>query len=317
MTCSERVAAAVLAALLATGCGGKKAPPPSPAPPLAAYDAGKALHPQFSGAKAMEWAEKIVAFGPRPSGSDALEKTRAYFEGELRKLGWETQRQTFQDTTPRGTLTFVNVRARFPGGDTWERTTPVVVASHYDTKFYKDITFVGANDGASGNAVMLEMARVLAAEPELARRMEFVFFDGEEATVDFTPLDGLHGSRHYAQWIRSLERARRPQRGLVLDMVGDKDLFVGMPPNSSSALRNLALQAAREAGAAAHFGTYQSEILDDHVPLMHAGLDMANFIDLQFPAWHTAGDTLDKISAESMGTVGKVAVLFLEKYVRP
>src|SRR5690606_11465572 len=151
------------------------------------------------------------AFGPRPSGSEALEKTRQYLEEELRKLGWTTTRQTFEDTTPRGKLTFVNLRARWVGeGDPWKRRTPVVVGSHYDTKFFKDIHFVGANDGASGNGLALELARVLAQQPSRALRVEIVLFDGEEASVDYTPLDGLHGSRHYAKTWRERPAAERP-----------------------------------------------------------------------------------------------------------
>ncbi len=300
----------------ASGAAGKT-PAVTPSP-LPAYDENAALHRLVSGQRAFDWAREIVAFGPRPSGSEPLEKTRQFFEQELKKQGWVTERQTFEDTTPRGRLTFVNLRARFAAADhnPWHRSTPLLIASHYDTKHFTDIVFVGANDGASGNALQLELARVLASQPALAQRIELVFFDGEEATIQYTPLDGLHGSRHYARAWREWPRDHRPQRGIVLDMVGEKDLRIEMPANQSSAvLRRLALQAAADAGHQAVFGLSSKEIIDDHVPLAMAGIDMVNFIDMDYRVWHTADDTLEQISAESLATVGRVTLLLLEKYL--
>jgi len=292
--------------------------PPAPLDPLPAYEAARSLHRQFSGEKALAWAQSITAFGPRPAGSEALEKTRQHLEGELKKHGWVVQRQSFEDTTPRGRLTFVNLRARFGGGggggDPWQRPAPLLIASHYDTKWYTEFSFVGANDGASGNAVQLELARVLATQPPAAQRVELVFFDGEEASVEYTPLDGLHGSRHYARSWRDWPRDRRPRCGILLDMVGEKDLRIEMPANQSSdRLRQLALRAAAEAGHAAHFGLSSQEILDDHVPLGMAGVEMVNFIDLNYRVWHTAEDTADQLSAASLGITGQVTLLLAEK----
>jgi len=317
-------AAALVAALPFAACqkggssGAGSSGPAAPLAPLPAYDPAAPPHRQVSGEKLLAWAQSITAFGPRPSGSDALEKTRQFLEAELKALGWETRRQSFEDTTPRGRITFVNLRARFTGGqsDPWDRPTPVLVASHYDTKVFTDFTFVGANDGASGNAVQLELARLLAASPESARRIELVFFDGEEASIQYTPLDGLHGSRHYARAWRDWPRDRRPARGLLLDMVGEKDLRIEIPANqSSAALRTLALRAAEEAGHPASFGLSSQEILDDHVPLGMAGIDMVNFIDLNYGVWHTAGDTVDKLSADSLAITTRVALVFIERYL--
>ncbi|MGI8605268.1 MAG: M28 family peptidase [Verrucomicrobiales bacterium] len=287
----------------------------SPRSTSVGYDPAQAVHGNFSGQKAHEWAAKIVGFGPRPSGSAALEKTRGFFEDELKALGWETRRQAFEDATPRGRIKFVNVRARFPGGDTWSRGVPLVAASHYDTKHFSNVIFAGANDGASGNALMLELARITAARPALARRMELVFFDGEEAVINYTLTDGLHGSRHYQQFLRTLSSDVRPKFGVVFDMVGDRNLRIQPPSNSSQRLLGLVLQAASEADTRSHFGASPSEILDDHVPLAAAGLEVTNFIDFDFPAWHTSGDTLEKISPASLEVAGKTAALFIEKYL--
>jgi glutaminyl-peptide cyclotransferase len=289
--------------------------------PLPGYEPAQSLHRHFSGDRALTWAQAVTAFGPRPAGSEALEKTRQFLESELQKLGWVTQRQTFEDTTPRGRLTFVNLRARFGGeggGDPWSRAAPLLIASHYDTKFYTDFVFVGANDGASGNAVQLELARVLATSPAVAQRIELVFFDGEEASVEYTALDGLHGSRHYARAWRDWPQDRRPRSGILLDMVGEKDLRIEMPANQSSdRLRRLALRAAADAGHAPHFGLSSQEILDDHVPLGLAGVEMVNFIDLNYRVWHTAQDTDDQLSAASLQISGQVALLLAEKYLLP
>lgn len=306
--CSERARRALLtglATLLLAGCGGPAAP--------AEFSAETALHPHFSGEQALRWAARLVELGPRPSGSQALEETRRLLEAELRELGWETQRQTFSDRTPRGPQTFVNLRARFSGEDTWERPVRAVVGSHYDTKFFAASEFVGANDGASGNALMLELARIFARQPELARRMELVFFDGEEAWRSYAPDDGLHGSRFYAGWLRKLPAASRPRVGIIFDMVGDPDLRIGFPTNSSPRLQALAMQAAESLGTAEHFGRHPGEILDDHVPLAQAGLEVLNFIDLDFPAWHTPRDTMEQVSAESLEVVGRAGILLLEK----
>jgi glutaminyl-peptide cyclotransferase len=289
-------------------CGAPKSAP-------VRYDPAQAVNGQFSGENSYEWAKKLVAFGPRPSGSAALEKTRTFLETELRAIGWETRRQKFEDATPRGKLTFVNLRARFPGGDAWQRTVPLVVGSHYDTKFFANLIFVGANDGASGNAVMLELARITASHAELAKNIELVFFDGEEATINFTSTDGLHGSRHYQKFLRGLPAPARPRMGFIFDMVGDSDLCIRIPPNSSQRLLGLALHAASDAGTRAHFGINPAEILDDHVPLAGAGLEVTNFIDLDYNAWHTSADTLDKISPASLAIAGRTGTLLIEKYL--
>ncbi len=309
MKCSDALAVAwILAALGLTGCGSAD---------RFQFNPEKAVHGQFSGEKALGWAQKIVAIGPRPSGSAGIEKTRQFLEGELATLGWTTQRQEFEDATPRGKMKFVNIRARLKaGGKVWEQPAPVLVTSHYDTKAFASFAFVGANDGASGNALMLEMARVCAAQPALAKQLELVFFDGEEAFVQYSLTDGFHGSRYYAQWVKSQPTDRQPKAVLVFDMIGDKDLKVGIPPNSSEKLAGWTLSAAKDLGLSQYFGTYdKGEILDDHTAFHTAGFAATDIIDLDFKPWHTEGDTMDTISAESLQTVGRVGLLTIEKYI--
>src|SRR5437660_8234091 len=176
---------------------------------------------EFSGDKALAHVQRLVDFGPRPPGSGAIEKSRDYIENQLRLAGWQVTRQAFTDDTPRGKVRFVNLIARFPGQGT---TAPsFLLCSHYDTKTFDTIRFVGANDGGSSTGLVLELARVIGQHPNLARKVELVFFDGEEAFEQFSETDGLYGSRYFA---RQLEGggAKQFHGGLFFDMVGDRPL---------------------------------------------------------------------------------------------
>ncbi|MCB1087330.1 MAG: M28 family peptidase, partial [Verrucomicrobiae bacterium] len=170
------------------------------APP---YDDAKAAWRDFDGAKAYEHVTTIVAMGPRPPGSETLEKSRVLIEEHLRSHGWQVRRQTFTGKTPNGPVEFSNLRARFAASDSdalWKSPVKVLMCSHYDTKWYRDLTFVGANDPGSSLAALLETARALGQHPDLAKHIELVFFDGEEAFgPNITTSDGLYGSRQYGR----------------------------------------------------------------------------------------------------------------------
>lgn len=272
---------------------------------------------QFSGERAFAHVQAMVAMGPRPSGSPELETCRRYLEAEFQKAGWVVRRQTFEDDTPRGRVVFHNLRARFPGGDTWARPVKILAGSHYDTKWFEGVEFVGANDAGSSTGLLLELARVAALSPEFARSLELVCFDGEEAVVAFTNTDGLYGSRHYAREVREWPPHLKPKFGIIFDMVGDADLRIEIPPNHTSPrLRQAAFAAADSLGYNRHFGIQPNVILDDHVPLAaQAGIEMTNFIDFTYAPWHTAGDTLDKISAQSLEITGRTALLMLQRHL--
>jgi glutaminyl-peptide cyclotransferase len=134
------------------------------------------LWENFSGAKAFAHVQHLVELGPRPAGSEALEKSRIYIVDQLKSFGWTTTRSEFSAPTPRGTMTFVNLVARFGNGKAL-----FLLCSHYDTKTFDTLRFVGANDGGSSTGLLIELARVLALNPALAAKVELVFFDGEEA----------------------------------------------------------------------------------------------------------------------------------------
>ena len=261
------------------------------------------LWENFSGAKAFAHVQHLVELGPRPAGSEALEKSRIYIVDQLKSFGWMTTRSEFSVPTPRGTMTFVNLVARFGNG---KGPAHFLLCSHYDTKTFDTIRFVGANDGGSSTGLLIEMARVLATDPVLAAKVELVFFDGEEAFENFTATDGLYGSRHFASQLR--ESAKNFRGGILFDMIGDKSLQVTLSPDSPIDLARNIFAAADALGQRAHFTYFGGDITDDHTPFNKIGIPVIDLIDFDFPPWHTAEDTLDKISAESLEIVGRVAL---------
>ena len=276
-------------------------------------EAGPAkLWEEFSGEKALAHVARLVDFGPRPPGSEAIEKSRVYITDELKTHGWTVTRQTFTDTTPRGPMTFVNLIATF-GGAAGAKTPSFLLCSHYDTKVFETETFVGANDGGSSNGILLEMARVLAMRPALAAKIQLVFFDGEEAYVEFTETDGLYGSRHFARELRQAGTAHQFHGGILFDMVGDRDLRITLPPDSPAEMTLGIFAAAKALGVRDHFTYAAGGILDDHTPLNAIGIPVIDLIDFDYPPWHTPADTLDKLSAESLGIVGRVAARYVSE----
>jgi glutaminyl-peptide cyclotransferase len=271
------------------------------------------LWDKVSGEKALAHVQKLVDLGPRTPGSEALEKSRSYIAQQLRDSGWEVSRQSFSDETPRGKMTFVNLIARF-GGKQKKAMPTFLLCSHYDTKIFDDIRFVGANDGGSSTGLLIELARVLAARPALASKIELVFFDGEEAVEEFTDRDGLYGSRYFANDLTKTKTAGQFRGGILLDMVGDRSLDITLPLDSPSNMARDIFAAADALKCRDHFTYFdRGNITDDHTPLNAAGIPTIDLIDFDFPPWHTAEDTMDKISADSLSTVGRVTIYYLSE----
>ncbi|MEY5024563.1 MAG: hypothetical protein RLZZ244_91 [Verrucomicrobiota bacterium] len=275
------------------------------------------LWKHFDGARALAAAKAQIDCGPRPAGSPALETARGLILESLRQSGWTTELQQFVEPTPHGPKTFVNVIARFaskPASAPNPASQRAVVASHYDTKSFSSIAFLGANDGASSTGALLELATTLALDPRLASQIELVFFDGEEAFQQFTETDGLYGSRFYARSLLHSGRHTQFQFALLWDMIGDRNLSITFPLDSPKDLL-LGLYASADAlQARPSFGLFDRPILDDHVPLRQiARIPAIDIIDFDYAAWHTADDTLSQLSAESLQTVGKVTLHFLKQ----
>jgi len=263
----------------------------------------------YSGDRAFADVKALVDLGPRPAESAALEQTRQYIITEVEKAGWKIDRQEFKDETPRGTMKFCNLIATYGGDPT---TQQAIVCSHFDTKLFDAIRFVGASDGGSSTGALIELARTLAHDPGLARRVELVFFDGEEAFVQFTDTDGLYGSRYFSRTLRDSGRYKQFKFGILWDMMGPKNLEITLSPDSPPDLTRGILKAADSVNLRQDFTFFDREIYDDHVPMLHiADIPTIDLIDFHYPPWHTADDTLDKLGPESLRAVGAVTLYYL------
>ena len=266
---------------------------------------------EFSGEKALAHVQRLVDLGPRPPGSGAIEKSRDYIENQLRLSGWQVTRQAFTDDTPRGKVQFLNLIARFPG----QRSAgpSFLLCSHYDTKTFDTIRFVGANDGGSSTGLLLELGRVLGRHPNLAAKIELVFFDGEEAYEHFSERDGLYGSRYFARQLGG-SGAKQFRGGILFDMVGNRSLKITLPADSPAEMARDVFASAEALKLRSHFTYLDREMIDDHTPLNEIGIPTIDVIDFSFPWWHTAEDTMDKLSAQSLQIVGSVAAYYLSEF---
>jgi Zn-dependent M28 family amino/carboxypeptidase len=260
--------------------------------------AGVAKSP-FVASRAFDDMKAMVGFGPRPAGSPALENTRQYIVAELKKAGLNPELDAFDAVTPRGSRKMVNIRAVRAG----KLPTTIALSGHYDTKLFENLKFVGASDGASSAAWLLEMARVTSSL-KLDNNLEFVFFDGEEAVVDWSDEDSRYGSRHDVER-RSKAGILSQLKALVLvDMIGDKNLDIQKEAQSTSWLTTLIWNNAHALGYNREFPNESQTIEDDHLPYLSAHVPAVDLIDFDYPDWHKQSDTLDKVSGESLKKVG-------------
>ena len=277
---------------------------PAPAP-VAALDPAA-----FDGTRALNEAAQLTAIGPRPSGSPAVAQAALHLQKRLQSVGVTAEIEVFTNDTPRGRMVFRNVVGTLPGAG----SNLVVIGSHYDTKS-GILNFVGANDSASSSGALLELGRVLAAAPRLPWAVQLCFFDGEECIQSYDANDGLHGSRQRAAQLVKSGQARQVKAVVVLDMVGDRDLTVTLPRNGTPTLLAGVLEASYGENARAHFSLHPYGVGDDHVPFLEAGMPAVDIIDFDYGSapglndyWHTAADTMDKLSADSLQIVGRTVL---------
>jgi Zn-dependent M28 family amino/carboxypeptidase len=281
----------------------------------------------FDGERAFNHVNTQVEFGPRPAGSAAIEKAREHIVRELNSYGLKTTRDEFAEKTPRGKVTFKNIIAELPG----ESQDVIILASHYDTKPFKEFTFVGANDGGSSTGALLEIARVMASGSQSGGQKRkftywFVFFDGEEAfcrewSECLDGKDNTYGSRWMVNRLKKEKQLNRIKAMILLDMIGDQDLTIPRDESSSQWLVETIWGTARELGHTKEFPSRLSSVGDDdHMPFLRAGVPAVDIIDFEYGSspgendyWHTKEDTLDKISARSLKIVGDVVLLSLPK----
>jgi Peptidase family M28 len=260
----------------------------------------------FSEQRAAVDLQTIVGLGPRPAGSDAIVKTRNYIIAELQKAGLMADLDEFDARTPRGYKHMVNIRARRPGS----KPSVIAVTGHYDTKLFDNMRFVGASDGGSSAAWLLEFARC-TRDLKLENTLEFVFFDGEEAVVEWTDDDSVYGSRHDVDRRVRSSNIRGLKAMILVDMIGDKNLNIKREAQSTRWLKDILWDTAHSLGYDKEFPNDEIEISDDHIPYLKAGIPAVDLIDFDYPAWHTAQDTLDKVSARSLKIVGDVVYFSL------
>ncbi len=251
----------------------------------------------FDGLRAYEDVKTQVAFGPRIPGSEGHAEIRDWMRAELESAGWQVE---VQESERLGNPIYNLVAKRGTS------EPEIILGAHYDTRIYADNDpdvanhtqpVPGANDGASGVAVLLELARSLPGEVE---NVWLVFFDAEDnGRVD--GWDWILGSREFAENI-----AFQPRAVVIVDMIGDSDLNIYKERNSDPELTDEVWSVAESIGYEKQFiPEYKYSMLDDHTPFLEAGIPAVDLIDFDYPYWHTISDTPDKVSAESLEAVGR------------
>lgn len=275
--------------------------------------------PLFDSQRAFGDAEKMVALGPRPAGTEAAKLTQNYLIAQLESAGLVVRQDAFTAATPAGELPMKNIIGVLEG----ERPGVVIIGAHFDTKRIPGATFLGANDGAAGSAVVLELARTISAGEKPAYTMWFVLFDGEEAVEEWSDQDGIYGSRHLVSTLRAQGLLSNIRAMILLDLIGDRDLTVQKESTSYGKYRELFWESARELGYGDYFLPEFVTVSDDHTPFAEAGIRSVNLIDFMYGSrqvpgkyWHTPGDTLENISANSFQIVGEVVLATLPKIER-
>jgi Zn-dependent M28 family amino/carboxypeptidase len=261
----------------------------------------------FSGVEAFSYTRRAVSFGERPSGSPAINRLRDWIVSELKASGGQISLDSFTGQTPKGPIPMTNIIVKFPGNS----GKAVVLTGHYDTKNIAMTHFVGANDAGSSTGVLLELSKSFA-HLKHSDDLYLVFFDGEEAVEQWTDSDSRYGSQHLVSKWGADGTLSRIKALINIDMVGDKDLDVLNDENSSQSLRNMVFDVASQLGDGKYFLKQPAGIDDDHMPFVNAGVNAIDLIDFDFGPhnsyWHTAQDTMDKLSPHSLQIVGEVVV---------
>ncbi len=260
----------------------------------------------FDGERAYEDVLTQLAFGPRVPGSDAHTQTVEWIQAELEKAGWQTSLQE---------VTYAGHPVRNVIGTRGTEGPSILIGAHFDSRQVADQDpdlnsrtqpVDGANDGASGVAVLLELARSLPID--LRKQITLVFFDMEDQG-NLPGSDWILGSSAYAESLQTL-----PEKVVIVDMIGDANLNIHYERNSDADLMTEIWSVAAELGYSEQFiSEYKHSIYDDHFPFIKRGIPSADLIDFDYPYWHTTGDTADKVSAGSLRVVGDTLWHWLQK----
>ena len=276
----------------------------------------QSLHPSassLSGERAMEHVRAQVALGPRPPGSVAIGHCREYIAAQMKSFGYEIEEDVFTADTPYGPIEMKNLIAHRNTGKEGKKV--IALATHYDTKLMEGKNFVGANDAGSSTGLLIELGRVLA-DTDGPYDYWFLFFDGEEAFIEWSAFDSTYGSRHLARKWKEDGTASNIRALVLFDMIGDKNLGIWYETNSTKSLMDMVWETAKSEGLESILSRSRGAIEDDHIPFLGIGVPSVDIIDLDYEPWHTPEDTLDKISAESLEKVGRLALAFLSRLQR-
>jgi len=306
---------ACVGALLACDRG-KDAPQSEPAQapaavvsPAISFPPDNGPLPAFDADRAMQYVKDIVGFGPRPLGSANHKKVEEYIKSHLN--GDQVDDDAFTADTNVGKFPVHNIVAKFPGN----KDGIIILASHYDTNYpLRNTSYVGANDGASSSALLLEIANQLRGKPRDGYSVWLVWDDAEEAMkpdteVDFMS-DSLYGITHLAEKWQADGTLKKVKAFMLADMIGDADLNIDRESNSAPWLQNVIYEAATRLGYQSHFFARTLPMEDDHIPFVKRGVPSIDLIDFTYGYnnvfWHTSQDTVDKLSAQSLKIVGTV-----------
>lgn len=271
---------------------------------------------KVDGEAAMKLIQQQIDFGPRHLNSEAAEKCANFIADFGRKLGYNVKLDIWSEGSGENSRVFRNIICTKLG----KGPQSVVCGSHYDTKILSDYPkFTGANDGASSTALLMHMMEQISKSENWNEHctIHFVFFDGEEALLEYSSTDGLNGSRRYARNMYMNGDNTKCRAMILMDMVGDKDFKLTIPTNSDESLINKTQEIARQLELSQYVSILDSPgFWDDHVPFLQAGIPSIDLIDFEYGPkdaslsggayWHTDKDTIDKLSPKSLETCGTI-----------
>ena len=287
----------------------------------ACLNAAQSVAAKFDSTRAYEDIRQLVAIGPRVAGTPGAEAARAYITKQLQASGIKVEEQPFEATTPLGRVKMVNLRATLPAAGGGLSAGRLVIGGHYDTKLFRDFTFVGANDGGSSAAFLIELGRALKSRTNRVP-IELLFLDGEEAVVNWEGTDHTYGSRYYVDAARKAGTLKDIRAFVLVDMIGDRDLVIKREANSTPALTDAIWSAARKLNRR-EFVNETTPIEDDHLEFLAQGVPSVDIIDLEYAtrsgevAWHSKYDTLENVAAGSLQAVGDVLIAALPALESP
>ena len=270
--------------------------------------------PHIDATRAFQYTREVPAFGPRYMGNENHKKLERYIVDHLK--GDQVEDDAFTADTVEGKFAVRNIIAKFPG----TKDGIIVILGHYDTNYpLRNIGYVGANDGGSSTAILLEFANQLRVAPGKKRdgySVWLVWTDGEEAVRKWSDTDSLYGTRHLAERWEKDGTLKKIKALMVMDMIGDADLDILRDSNGTPWLLDLIYSAAERLGYQSHFYAMQGPVEDDHLPFVKRGVPSADVIDLDYGYnnvfHHTAQDTIDKLSPKSEEIAGDTIMLTIQ-----